>query len=108
MTIVGWHTDLGAVDGEGNPIVEYIPPLEEPGSPTEIIGWAPADAAEPEIGRVIHDVDLYIRPGVTGQPQDVVDLPDGQYEVVGWPLDWTHGPYPYTPGVIVQLKRVTG
>lgn len=109
MSTVGWHAvDAGAVDPEGNPVVDYVPPLDEPGTLTEVIGWAPADTTEPEIGRVIHDIDLYIRPGGTGQPHDVVDLPEGQFEVVGWPLDWTHGPHGYAPGAVVQLKRVTG
>ncbi len=106
---VGWHTvDTGAVDGEGNPVIEYLPSLDEPGTPTAVIGWATPQSTEPEIGRVIHDIDLYIQPGATSQPQDVVDLPDGQYEVIGWPLDWTRGPFLYAPGAVVQLKRVTG
>lgn len=109
MTTVGWHVlDSGGVDPEGNPVVEYVPPLDQPGTPTTVIGWAPAGSEEPEVGRVIHDIDLFIDPAGTGQPQDVVDLPGGQYEVIGWPLEWTHGPYQYTPGKVVQLKRVEG
>ena len=106
---VGWHTvDLGAVDAEGNPVVAYVPPLEDPGTPTTVFGWGFAQAEEPEIGRVIHDLDLFVPADVTGKPQDVVDLPEGQYEVVGHPLDWTTGPFDYAPGKVVQLKRVTG
>ena len=109
MTTVGWHTlDSGGVDAEGNPVTEYVPPLDDPGTPTDVITWAPAQTTEPEIGRVVHDIDLYLGPTGTGRPQDVVDLPDGQYEVVGWPLDWTHGPHGYKPGKVIQLKRVEG
>lgn len=108
---VGWHhSDPNGEDGEGNPEVSYTPPLDEPGTPLKVHAIQPARSTEPEINRVIHDIDLLCPVGTEGKPQDVVDLPDGvQYEVVGWPADWSKGPFhPGFGGVEVQLKRVTG
>lgn len=72
------------------------------------MGWAPASSTEPEIGRVEHDIDLYAPAGTVSGAGDVVDLPSGQFEVVGEVLDWTKGPFGFSPGVVVQLRRVTG
>ena len=107
---VGWHTaDLSGMDAEGNPATSWTTDLDEAGVSVAVMGWAPARAAEPEIGRVEHDIDLYVPTGTTVGAADVVDLPNGQFEVVGEALDWSTGPFvPGFGGVVVQLKRVTG
>lgn len=116
---VGWHyADTDAVDAEGNADITYTPVLKDSsdqpvnGTAVKVMGWAPATSTEPQIGRVEHDIDLYCTPGTTGGPFDVVDLPLdrslGRFEVVGFPLDWTKGPFGFTPGIVVQLRRVTG
>lgn len=106
---VGWHTASdAAVDAEGNPATTYTPDLDEAGTQVKVIGWAPAQSTEPELGRVEHDIDLYVPPNVVARPADVVELPSGQFEVVGEPLDWTKGPFGFAPGIVVQLRRVTG
>lgn len=53
---------------------------------------------------------------MTFGPHDVVDLPLGQFEVVGYPEDYTHGPFgyapnfptPYTVGHHVYSSTATG
>lgn len=116
---VGWHhSSSGTPDGEGNPDTVYTPDLVDEddelvdGTPVQVMGWAPASSTEPQLGRVEHDIDLYCPPGTVGRPNDVVDLPvdrsAGRFEVVGWPLDWTKGPFGFTPGMVVQLRRVEG
>lgn len=110
---VGWHTaDTSGTDAEGNPATTYTPDLDEAGTVVKVMGWAPATSTEPQIGRVEYDIDLYCPPGTVCKPNDVVDLPldrsVGRFEVVGYPLDWTKGPFGFTPGMVVQLRRVEG
>lgn len=107
---VGWHTHSeGTADAHNNPVSVYTPALNATGTQVAVMGWAPAGSpglsVEPNEARVIHDIDLLVPPGVTGGPKDVVDLPDGQFEVVGWPDDWTKGPFGFQPGKVVKLKR---
>lgn len=113
---VGWHTAAGESAYAGTS--SYTPPLNDgsdnavDGTPVQVMGWAPADSTEPQQARVVHDIDLYVPPGVAVTPQDVVDLPldrsVGRFEVVGHPDDWTKGPFGFTPGAVVKLKRVEG
>ncbi len=117
---VGWHVSSDdEPDAEGNPRgITYTPELKDgsgdpiDGSPVKVMGWAPATSTEPEFGRVEHDIDLFCSPGTVSRANDVVDLPldrsVGRFEVVGEALDWTKGPFGFAPGVVVQLKRVTG
>lgn len=116
---VGWHSSTaGDEDAEGNAGEStYTPELGDKdnpvdGAPVKVIAWAPATSTEPQLGRVEYDIDLYCVPGTVGKPNDVVDLPldrsVGRFEVVGWPLDWTKGPFGFTPGMVVQLRRVEG
>ena len=119
---VGWHhSEPGTEDAEGNTgETTYTPdlgedsdnPLDGIGEPVQVMGWAPATSTEPQIGRVEYDIDLYCTPGTACRPNDVVDLPldrsVGRFEVVGYPLDWTKGPFGFTPGMVVQLRRVEG
>lgn len=103
---VYWHTfSVGAVDARNNPTTVYTPALDETGSAVAVMGWAPTQTAEPNEVRVQADLDLFVPPTVSGGPGDVVDLPDGAFEVVGWPEDWSNGPFGFRPGKVVKLKR---
>lgn len=117
---VGWHA---AVTPAGDdPETTYTPALlddsDQPvnGTPVKVIGWAPAgsrgQSVEPEVGRVLWELDLYVPPGVVSQAADVVDIPldrsFGRFEVVGMAEDFNHGPFGFTPGGVVRLKRVSG
>lgn len=115
---VGWHHHSdGDDDGYGETADIYTPPLVDvhgtpvAGAPTQVHGWAPPGArgnAEPDPERVIHDLDLFVPITVESSPKDIVDLPVGRFEVVGWPLDYTHGPFsPGFGGLVVRLKKVT-
>lgn len=110
--MVGWHTHSdGAEDAHGNPVTVYTPPLVDvdgdpvDGTPVAVMGWAPTRTEEPNEARIQADIDLFVPPTVTGGPKDVVDLPEGAFEVVGWPEDWSNGPFGFTPGKVVKLKR---
>jgi hypothetical protein len=76
----------------------------------KVMGWAPTQTREPTEARVESDIDLFVPPGVSAKPKDVVDLPVdksfGVFEVVGYGEDWTKGPFGFSPGSVVRLKRV--
>lgn len=107
---VGWHAASSGPDEDanGDPVITHTPALDVAGTEVRVMGWAPTASTELQIGRVDHDIDLYVPPSVAAGSGDVVDLPEGQFEVVGSPLDWSKGPFGFTPGFVVQLKRVSG
>ena len=108
--VVGWHTYTpGVEDSHGN-IGEstYEPPLDEDGEPRRVIYIAPGGSSEPNEVRVEHDIDLGVPADFTAHPNDVVDLPEGRFEVVGYPADYTRGPFGFQPGKVVELRRIQG
>lgn len=106
---VGWHTASTVQGGRGT-VTTHTPTLDASGAAVKVYGWSPARQAETSETRVESDIDLYVPPTVTSRPGDVVDLPLdkslGQFEVVGYPEDWSYGPFGYQPGSVVKLKRV--
>lgn len=80
--------------------------------PQNVYGWAaPSGDTEPfEAGRnaVVRDLDLYVPPAFSCSPRDRVRVDSVEYEVVGHPQDFTHGPFGFIPGAVVNLKRVEG
>lgn len=109
----GWHThSTGPEDAHGNPVDVWAPELDDPGTGVKVIGWAPTRQAETSETRVESDLDLFVPPGISAKPRDVVDLPldksIGQFEVVAYEGDWGYGPFGFTPGAVVKLKRIQG
>lgn len=104
-----WHTaDMSGEDAHGNPTTTYTPDLDEDGEATPVIFIAPGGSSEPNEVRVEHDLEIGLPPDSSkGGPQDVVDVPNvGRFQVVGWPDDYTLGPFGFRPGKIVKLTRV--
>ncbi|MCB1282348.1 MAG: hypothetical protein KDB18_12580 [Salinibacterium sp.] len=103
---VGWHTaTAGANDRNGSPTRTYSPELDAEGTAVKVIGWGPTQTSEPAQDHALDLIDLLVPPGVTSAPGDAVDLPDGQYEVVGHLEDFTKGPFGFVPGGVVKLRR---
>jgi hypothetical protein len=109
---VGVHTySAGQVDYNGIAAPVYTPPKDEPGAVRKVYGWQVPSSIERRnaVGElVITEVELFAPPGFSVGPSDLVDLPDGQYEVVGHPLDYTHGPFGTALGVLVKLRLTEG
>lgn len=102
---VGWHTySDGALTARNTKAPVYTPELSEPGTSVAAYGWAPTSVAEPSEDRVEADLDLFL-PTLRGAPRDVVDVNSVQYEVVGDPEDYNHGPFGSSFGCVVKLKR---
>lgn len=110
--VVGLHVWAGAgEDTHGNPVESYTPPLNQPGTPYAVIGWSVPSSTEPAVAghdRVVVDVELLTPPGFPAKPRDVIDLPSGQFEVVGEVRDYTTGPFGFAPGGVANLRRVDG
>lgn len=96
----------GAVDDFGDPEDVWSTPAEVP-----VYGWAPAATGEPfEANRdvVTWDLDLYAPSGFTVGPRDRVVVLGVEYEVEGVVESFDFGPFGFTPGCRVRLKRVEG
>lgn len=94
----------GPEDAHGNATTTYAEPQR-----VQVIGWAPATAdqqpADDTRQAVVRDLDLYAE-SFSGRPLDRVLVGGVLYEQVGHPEDWRFGPFGFTPGVVVHLKRV--
>ena len=98
----------GSADAHGNPIPAWGTPASvsvhafvPPGADTE-----PDDPAR---SAVVRDLDLYAPAGTVGLPQDRWVVGGVTYEQVGYPEDFTHGPWATNfAGVRINLKRVEG
>lgn len=75
-----------------------------------VYGWSPAGTSEQGGWRtqVTADLQVYAPPGFRCGPQDLVVVDGVRYHVEGDLEDYTHGPFGWTPGVRVNLSKVTG
>ena len=103
---VAWHTYAdGAATDRGTSTPTWSPALDATGTSVAVYGWAPTSVSEPDEDRNEMSVDLFL-PTATGAPRDVVDLPIGQFEVVGHPETYAYGPFGSNLGAVVKLRRV--
>lgn len=79
---------------------------------TEMVyGWAPpartTASTETNTWRdaVTADLSVYAPPSFTVDPLDRMVVDGKTYEVDGEVEDYNHGPFGFTPGVVVNLKR---
>ncbi|ASN67441.1 hypothetical protein 7S11_3 [uncultured Caudovirales phage] len=93
-------------DELGNPIESWAPPV-----PLKVYGWSAPRSTEPKLAghdRVVVDVELLAPEGFLVRPRDRVLLEGGEFEVIGYPEDYNHGPFGFRPGLVVNLQRVEG
>jgi hypothetical protein len=85
----------------------YTPPLDEDGTELKVIGIGTgARSSEPDETRIVTQPKLYAPPDCPVKARDVLDLPDGQFEVDGDPDNQCCGFHGWQPGIVVWLKRV--
>lgn len=72
-----------------------------------VFGWAPAGTNEETASRqtVTADLQLFAPSGFTLDPRDHVRILGQTYQVEGIVEDYDHGPFGYTPGCRVNLRR---
>lgn len=97
----------GGVDAHGNPAEGWSTPVDVP-----VFGWSPPAADrepfETARGAVQRDLDVYGPAGTGGAPRDRWTVDGVLYEAVGYPEDFTHGPWLWDAGVRISLVRVEG
>jgi hypothetical protein len=113
---VGHHAYSGGVEDDYNiDTPTYTPAEDATGTSRRVYGWSVPATTEPKLAghdRVAVDIELLCPSDFPAGPHDLIDLTtgpnQGQYEVIGEPEDLTHGPFPFTPGVVLNLRKVTG
>lgn len=114
---VGVHAySSTSVGGYGRDVPTWTPPKDEPGTPQAIHGWASPSSTEPKLAghdRVEVQIEMYVPAAFQAGPHDVIDLNTVQYEVIGYPEDYTGSPWAFLPGGfvggrVVNLRRVEG
>lgn len=94
-----------AQDEWGKKRKTFAPPISTP-----VYAWAPPtpDVEIRDLGTgVKRDLDLYA-PEPFCSPGDKVVITGLEYVVIGWPEDYTNGPFGFTGGYRINLKRVEG
>ena len=107
-------------DSHGNPVPTYAAAV-----PVRVYGYGPRSAeggAEPSkqgrdvviIGQTVYAPPVLVNANtqepVEASPLDRFEVPFGGelYEVDGEIGDWNHGPFGWTPGLSISLKRAEG
>ena len=75
-----------------------------------VYGWGPPSPdgeTRPELSGLRRDLDVFCKTAFCG-PGDQVVVDGTPYDVVGHPEDFNHGPFGFTPGYRVSLKRAEG
>ncbi len=106
----------GVEDDWGNTVSGWADPVERP-----VYGWGAPQSSEPKLAghdRDVVEVELLVPPDFSCSPRDrivldgVLDPDTGQwsneYEVIGHPEMYSHNPFGWNPGGVVNLKAVSG
>lgn len=110
VTVEYWEYTPGGPDPHRNPPT-YFPPLDEPGTPVQVYGWAIPSATAPHLAghpdREVADGDLYMPVTFAPPARSVIGLPAGRF-TVGAVQDYNHGPFEWAPGNVSSLRKVDG
>lgn len=108
---IGHHAYSPGGDDPYSDPPTFTPPRDQAGTEVAVIGWGAPQSQEPKIAgqnRVVVDIELYVPPDFRPGPHDLIDLPGGQFEVIGYPEDCNHGFHQWQPGNVVNLQRTEG
>lgn len=95
---------VGTTENEyGNEVPTWGAPVAH-----RVYGWAPAGSVEVNGYRqtVTADLSLYAPHDFPVAAKDHVRVAGQTYDVEGLPDDFSHGPFGFAPGVVVNLKRL--
>ncbi|MDH6283225.1 hypothetical protein [Prescottella agglutinans] len=96
----------GAKNTRGNPVPDWLPAEQY-----KVFGWVPIASTEPDVAghdHVVIDVKLSAPSTFPAGPRDKVVLDGLEYEVIGYPENYSHGQSDWDPGILVNLHRVEG
>lgn len=103
-----WTVDvlayIGTVEDEYGNTVDAWQDLPDP---MPVYGWAPAGTNEATASRdtVTADVELYAPSDFTVNTKDRIRILGQTYDVQGGVESFDYGPFGFTPGVRVNLRR---
>lgn len=95
----------GSDDAHGNPVQSWAAPVD-----VAALWWSPS-STEPLLAghdRVSVDVVLVVDSALSVSPHDRFVLDSKEYEVLGEPEDYDHGPYSVPGRKPVHLGRLDG
>lgn len=98
-----------ATNDLGNKVEKWDDPVDK-----EVYGWGPPQLQTPKevlVGttRYVVAVELMVPPGVTAKDGDKIQLDDGSWwRVVGPTEDYSHNPFGWNPGNVINLVSVKG
>ena len=87
----------GRVDGWAPPTIRYV------------IGWAQPASREPRsagVAALVVDLELYVGPEWRSGENDRITVDGERFLQEGLVADYNHGPFGFTPGGVVHLRRV--
>lgn len=102
---VDWQARVvGPPDAHGTTTFTYADPISVP-----VHGWAPPspDQQPDQSDRAPVVIALHLTADdFPGGPKDRVTVGGQMFEQIGYPEDFRNGPFGFTPGVRVSLRRV--
>ncbi|MBP2211088.1 hypothetical protein JOJ87_001432 [Rhodococcus ruber] len=99
------YTESGK-DDRGNPVESWSAPVDHP-----VYGWSMPSSTEPKVAghnRVLVSLELLVPPTFPAKAHDRVVVDGEEFEVLGRPEDFNHGPFGFAPGLVVNLGRTEG
>ena len=96
----------GVEDDHGNTVPGWLDPV-----PVACVWWDPS-STEPDLpptggDRVVADRVLVVDSALTVDHRDKFTVDGRQFEVIGLPKDYNHGPFNFSPDrLVVELKWV--
>lgn len=99
------YSETGGQDDHGNDIPAWATAVDVPAI------WWPASTTEPQVAghdRVVVDKVMAVASSLEVSPHDRMVLDGKEYEVVGEPEDYDHGPGRAPGRKTLNLRRVDG
>src|SRR5699024_2068910 len=96
---------LGEPDKYGGRDKVYGPPVDR-----KVYGWAPPGVEDALFSSnrdaVIQDLDVYVTPSFVISRDDLMVIDSEAFRVIGALRDFNNGPFRFTPGRAIRVKRV--
>lgn len=96
---------LGEPDRYGEREESWEPPVDQ-----KVYGWSPPGPDEEFVrasrDAVVQDLNVYVPPGFDCSADDLIVVGGLTYRASGDPRDYNHGPFGFTPGLVVRATRV--
>ena len=96
----------GGEDAWGNTVEGWAEPVTK-----KVYGWGAPQTSEPKLAghdRDIVELELLVPPDFVCSARDRMVLDGVEYDVIGEPEQYSHNPFGWNPGGIINLRAVNG